>query len=207
MLSQTRTTIPAERRNFREWHQGRKNYMIWVLRCDESLALQAKFAAARVQLSDYLLEPYVRQPHITLFVCGFLVTEPQYNDDFTQAQLEAQLQTLGEANIQPFEIEIGDLNSFASAPFLEVHDPGGNISRLREVLSRGAREFRTAPYQPHLTIGLYAEAFPSEMILSRMAGFSSKPVRWQVEHVTLATYQAEEIAGELSYRYSCRLKA
>ena len=207
MLYQTPTAIPSERRDFPEWHHGRKDYAVWVLRCDESPALQEKFAAARAQLNDYLLAPYARQPHITLFVCGFLVSDLQRNDDFTRAQLEAQIRALGEAHIQPFEIEIGGLNSFASAPFLEVHDPAAGIPRLREILAGGAREFRTAPYRPHLTIGLYAEAFASEKILSRMAAFSSRPVRWRVEQVTLSTYRAQEIAGELRFRYSHRLNA
>ena len=123
MLYQSQTTIPSELRDFPEWHRGRKLYAVWILRCDENDAIKAKFKAARAHLSDYLLKHYHRQPHITLFVCGFLVEAHQFNDDFTQAQLMAQVQALGKANIQPLEIEIGAMNSFASAPFLEVRDP------------------------------------------------------------------------------------
>ena len=207
MLYQILTTIPSEMRNFTEWHRGRKSYAVWVLRCDESKAIKEKFKAAREHLSGYLLEHYHRQPHITLFVCGFLVEEHQYNDDFTQTQLEAQVQALGKTNIQPFEIEIGGMNSFASAPFLEVHDPDGGITRLREVLSYGACEFRTAPYRPHLTIGLYSDRFPSRGVVERMAAFLSEPVRWMAEQVTFATYKADKFAGELSYRYDFCLKS
>ncbi|NQU30932.1 MAG: 2'-5' RNA ligase family protein [Anaerolineae bacterium] len=207
MLPQVPTTIPSEIRDYPEWRRGRKSYAVWVLRCDQSKAIQNKFNAARVHLQGYLLEPYHRQPHITLFVCGFLVEESQYNDDFTQPQLDAQVMALEKANIQQFEIEIGGMNSFASAPFLEIHDPEGGIPHLREILSRGAREFRTAPYRPHLTIGLYADAFSSEKVLERMAAFSSEPLRWRVEQVMLARYRAEEIAGELNYEYSHWLKS
>ncbi|MBC8336130.1 MAG: 2'-5' RNA ligase family protein [Anaerolineales bacterium] len=206
MLSQVPTTIPAEIRDYPEWRCGRESYAVWVLRCDQSRAIHNLFNAAREHLKGYLLKPYHRQPHITLFVCGFLVEEDQYNDDFTQTQLDAQVQALDKANSQSFEIEIGGMNSFASAPFLEIRDPEGGIPRLREVLSRGAPEFRTAPYRPHLTLGLYAEVFPSEKVLERMAAFSSEPLWWRVERVSLARYRAKEIAGELSYEYEHWLK-
>ena len=207
MLQQTPTTIPSEMRDFPEWHHGRKSYAVWVLRCDESQAIQEKFNTAREHLSNYLLGSYYRQPHITLFVCGFLVGKHQHNDDFTQTQLDAQIQTLRKAEIETFEIEIGSLNSFASAPFLEVHDPKEGISRLRKILSGGAREFRTAPYRPHLTIGLYTDAFPSKRVLERIKTFRNAPVRWKINKLTLATYQAEEVAGRLSYEYNHCLKA
>jgi 2'-5' RNA ligase len=199
MLNHAPVTIPAEARDFTEWHHGRETYAVWILRLDDD-AIREKFKAAREHLDGYLLEPYRRQPHITLFVCGFLVDASQYNDDFTHEQLQAQFRTLEKASIAPFEIEIGGLNSFASAPYLEVHDPEGGVPRLREVLSRGAREFRTAPYTPHLTVGLYSGAFPSEQVARRLAAFSGEPTRWKVEDITLATYKAKEFAGELSYR-------
>lgn len=199
MLNQVQTTIPAEIRDFPEWHRGRDTYSVWVLPLEDGL-IQTKFEAAREHLNGYLLEPYRRQPHITLFVCGFLVGKTQYNDDFTQAQIRKQIQALAEAEIQTFEIEIGGLNSFASAPFLEVSDPQGGIAHLREVLSRGAREFRTAPYTPHLTIGLYAGAFPSGKLAERMRAFPSYPIRLEVKQLVFATYQAREIAGLLTHR-------
>jgi 2'-5' RNA ligase len=199
-------TIPSEVRDFREWHRGRKTYSVWLLRCNENTAIIEKFHAAREHLNAYLIEPYHRQPHITLFVCGFLVKEPRYNDDFTQVQLDAQVQALEKAEIQPFEIEIGGMNSFASAPFLEVQDPDGGIPRLREVLSQGACEFRSALYRPHLTIGLYSDAFPGKELLARMADFPNEPLRWMVKQVTFATYRAEKFAGKLSNVYDFRLK-
>ena len=168
MLASVPTTLPAENRDFPEWHHGRETYTVWILPL-ESKAVRGKFEAARQHLNGYLLEPYQRQPHITLFVCGFLVDAPQYEDDFTQAQLQSQIQVVESTSIRPFEIEIGGLNSFASAPFLEVRDPQGGIARLREILVNGAREFRTAPYRPHLTVGLYAGAFESQEV----------PGRWQ----------------------------
>ena len=205
MLHQAQTTLPAEIRDFPEWHHGRETYAVWILALEEA-TIRDKFEAAREHLSAYLLEPYRRQPHITLFVCGFLVDAPQYDDDFSYEQLRRQMQALEGTNFPAFEIEIGGLNSFASAPFLEVNDPEGGIVRLREILLRSAREFRTAPYRPHLTVGLYAGAFPSEEVATRMAKFPVEPIRRRVEEITLATYQANEFAGSLSYQYILAFK-
>jgi 2'-5' RNA ligase len=166
----------------------------------EEESIQTKFKAARKHLNGFLLEPYRRQTHITLFVCGFLVNKAQHNDDFTTEQYRKQIRALEESGTQPFEIEIGGLNSFASAPYLEVRDPEKGITRLREVLSRGASEFRTALYTPHLTVGLYAGAFPSVDVAERMANFPSKPTKLGVKRITFAIYKAREIAGPLSYR-------
>jgi len=200
MLLQYPTTFPAEIRDFPEWHHGRETYAVWVLRVEEPSIL-GKFKSAREHLNGYLIEPYQRQPHITLFVCGFLVDAPRYNDDFTSAQLQAQLKVVEQACIQPFEIEIGGINSFASAPFLEVYDPDSGIPRLREMLARGGKEFRTTPYRPHLTLGLYADAFDSRDVTNHMAEFPPASTSWKVESITLATYQAREIAGPLTYQH------
>ena len=196
MLHQCPFTIPAENRDFTEWRRGRETYTVWVFQVEEEAILE-KFKSARKHLNGYLFEPYNRQPHITLFVCGFLVKRLQYNDDVTTAQLESQIRALKKAGIQPFEIEIGGFNSFASAPYLEVHDPNEGIARLRAVLSHGARDFRTTTYTPHLTIGLYAGAFPSKEVLNRLATFPTNPVKCRIDHISFVTYKADEIAGRL----------
>jgi len=197
MLTSLPLTIPAEIRDFPEWHRGRKSYAVWILPCDENQPIQEKFNSAREYLKSYLLEPYSRQPHITLFVCGFLVEELKHNDDFTPAQLKAQMKALEQETIAPFEIEIGGLNSFASAPYLEVNDPENGIARLRDILARGGGEFRTTTYTPHLTVGLYAGAFPSREVSNQLAIFPTNLVKCKIDHISLATYKAHEIASSL----------
>jgi hypothetical protein len=86
-----------------------------------------------------------------------------------------------------------------------VSDPQDGIARLREILSRGAREFRTAPYTPHLTVGLYAGAFPSEEVAERMRTFPADPIKLKVEYIAFATYRAQEIAGLLTHRHEISL--
>ena len=206
MLPQRPATIPSEIRDFPEWHHGRETYAVWILDCERNGSVQGKFEAAKAHLGDYLLKPYHRQPHITVFVCGFLVENQHHNDDFTQSQLDAQIQAIERANLESFEIEIGHLSSFASAPFLEVHDPEEGIIKLRNTLGSSAREFRTTTYKPHLTVGLYAGSFPSKEVLAQMETFISDPVRWKVKKITLSTYQAKEITGKLSSKFTCWLK-
>lgn len=204
MLTSVPNTIPCEDRDFHEWRRGRETYAVWVLALDNAV-IQQRFNAAREYLDGFLLQPYRRQPHITLFVCGFLVETPQHDDDFTQSQFQSQMRTLETANMRAFEIEIGGLNSFASAPFLEVRDPQGGVARLRELLSTGAREFRTAPYLPHLTVGLYAGAFPGEKVAERMSRFPSDSIKMKVGQIAFATYQAREIAGALTLQQEVML--
>ena len=206
MLNHAPVTIPAETRDFPEWHHGRETYAVWILPLENGVIWE-KFKAARQHLDGYLLKPYPRQPHITLFVCGFLVDRLQYNDDFTRTQLLSQMAALEQANFPSFEIEIGGLNSFASAPFLEVHDPEDGITRLREILANGAREFRTTTYIPHLTVGLYAGAYPSAEVTSRLAEYPANIIKWRVRQITLATYRADTIAGELYFRENVMLRS
>ena len=206
MLSHSPTTIPSKIYDFPEWHRGRETYAVWILDYNGNDAVQQKFKAAKDHLDDYLLKPYHRQPHITLFVCGFLVESPEYNDDFTQSQLDAQIQALEKAKFRSFEIEVGGLNSFASAPFLEVYNPEEGIRNLRNILAMAARKFRTAAYRPHLTVGLYADSFLSTDVLAQTRTFISAPVQWKVKKITLSTYQAKEITGKLISKNICWLE-
>lgn len=202
MLADTSVAIQSELRDFPEWHHGREKYVIWLLRCEENEDIRKRFLSAREHIKEYLLEPYKRQPHITLFVCGFLVKDITYNDDILEEQIESQKEALEKSGIGKFEVEIGRMNSFASAPFLEVEDIENGIFQLRSILSKGAREFRTEPFRPHLTIGLYADQYSSKEILKRMKEYKREKIRWKVERVTLATYKTREVTGQLSYEYN-----
>ena len=93
MLTSIPTTIPAEIRDYPEWHRGRQTYAVWIVPLEDERILEI-FHAARKHLSGVLLESYRRQPHITLFVCGFLVEQSRYNDDFSLPQLQGQLNAL-----------------------------------------------------------------------------------------------------------------
>jgi len=53
---------------------------------------------------------------------------------------------LREAAGKPFTLEIGGLNSFFSAPFLEVADPEGGLDRIRALLLRAGKDIGGSDY-------------------------------------------------------------
>lgn len=199
MLHQRQETIPSIIRDHREWHRGRKDYSLWLIDAATE-EICKKVEAAKEHLSDYLLKPYQRQPHVTVFVCGFLADIPHFDDDYGTEQFRVQTQMLEEANVESFFIEIGGLNSFASAPFLEVHDLEGGLEKVRAALSTSVSEIGRSTFTPHITIGLYSGAYPSESVSARISTYESRPVRLKVERIMFGTYHAQEIAGVLTYR-------
>jgi 2'-5' RNA ligase len=199
MLHDHKETIPSPVRDYPEWHRGRREYSVWLIEL-EGAELVKKVEAAREHLSEFLQKPYLRQPHITLFACGFLTDIPFHPDDYSTKQLETHLQKLHESKVCRFSIRIGKLNSFASAPFFEVEDLEGGIARVREILSASAPEIGRDRFTPHITVGLYSSVFPSAPVGREIASFSSTPLVLTIERITFASYQAREIAGTLTYR-------
>ncbi|MHB8846256.1 MAG: 2'-5' RNA ligase family protein [Nitrospirota bacterium] len=198
MLHEHRETVPSVVREYPEWHRGRDRYSIWLIRLESDDVL-SHVESARKHLSDLLLRPYLRQPHITVFVCGFPTHDPVLDDDYGTAQFRQHTQALRNAEIGPFPLEIAGLNSFASAPFLEVVDREGGLERIRGVLGGSAPEVEAGRYVPHVTVGLYAGAFPSGMVRRRMDVFRLEPCLITVEKITFAHYGSRDIAGPLEY--------
>jgi 2'-5' RNA ligase len=200
MLHLNHKTISSDTCDLPEWHHGRQDYAVWLIELG-GMEISQKVRAVREHLSEFLIQPYQRQPHITIFVCGFLADTARYNDDYSVAQLERHAQLLKEAAVRPFPVEIGGLNSFASAPFLEVADPEGGMERLRALFLADGMEIARSIYTPHVTIGLYAAAFPASVVSERIASYPRKPFKLTVDRVTFATYRAQETAGALTRRH------
>ncbi len=198
-------TIPTEKRDYEAWRRGRREYAVWSININ-SRAVQSRFEAAKAHLSDFLLQPYDRQMHVTLFVCGFLVDDARWDDDYPLSILERHLREVKDQRQGRFQMEIGGINSFATTPFLEVFDPAGGIKNIRRVLSRSHPEIRQMPYVPHLTLGLYAGRFSSQRVAEHMASFPPGPrIAYSVEEVVLSTYSASEVAGPLKQKQRVRL--
>jgi 2'-5' RNA ligase len=193
-------TIFSDAGDLPEWHHGRQDYSVWLIELS-GMEVSQKVRDAREHLSEFLIRPYQRQPHITIFVCGFLADTAHYADDYSVEQFERHAQSLRAAAVKPFTVEIGELNSFASAPYLEVADPEGGMERLRTLFLTNGVEVARSTYSPHVTIGLYAAAFQSSVVYERIASFPRTSCKLTVDRVTFATYRAQEMAGVLTWRH------
>ena len=203
MMRDTPASIPHEftlrnvRRDFPEWHLGRPRYALWALDVDAAPVRQ-RVQAAQSHLDGLLLPDYCRQPHITLSLCGFPSDAPRHADDFGAETLRAQLADLQRAQPRPFEIAVGALATFTSAPYLSVSDAGGHIAALRACLMGGEGGESGLTYTPHVTVGLYADAWPMPAVQARLASFAvDAPLRLRVVGVSLMAYAAAEIGGPL----------
>ena len=190
-------TIRNIQRDFPEWHLGRPHYLLWALDVDLE-PVRERVAAAQNHLSTRLLAGYVRQPHITLFVCGFVADVVAHGDDFTPAMLAAQQAALQALQIKPFTLQIGAIDSFDSAVFLRVDDPDQGLAPLRHALGQGTREIRQSTYVPHLTVGLYSGAFDKELVEGKLQSFASHtPIPLRVQRIHFARYEARVLGGPL----------
>lgn len=190
-------TLVNVRRDFPEWHRGRPHYALWALDVDLADVRDA-VAAAGHHLADLLLDGYTRQPHITLGLCGFPTDPPQHPDDFGPRAFATQLDALTTLAPAPFEIAIGQLASFSSAPFLAVTDPQNAIGQLHQALAGPPRDDASGPYTPHVTVGLYAGVWPTSAVQARLDAFPGPTLRCRVDRVSLMHYVAAEIGGPLS---------
>jgi len=190
-------TLENVRRDFPEWHLGRPRYALWAVDVDLP-PVRAAVSAAEAHLDGLLLTGYRRQPHITLGLCGFPTPDPRHPDDFGPPALAAQIDALQTSAPAPFELQIAQLASFSSAPFLAVHDTQDGIGRLRRAFA-GKDAEGGGPYTPHVTVGLYSGAWPARDVLARLDAFSAgPPLHCHIARIGLMSYSAAEIGGPLA---------
>lgn len=191
-------TLASVQRDFVEWRKGRTHYAVWAIDVDTP-ALRTASATMREHLADCLLPDYQRQAHVTLHLCGFPAAIPKLDDDFPTAILQAQIAALQAGAPPPFTLEIGCPDSFSSAAYFSVDDHAGGIQATRRALAENRNPDATFPYTPHVTFGLYRDAFPLPALIQRMAaGDAAPPMRLKIERLTLMVYEAAIIGGPLS---------
>jgi RNA 2',3'-cyclic 3'-phosphodiesterase len=93
--------------------------------------------------------------HITVLLLGFLVEEPEAEDELSRERLE---EIAGRArgsltDFPAFAIRLANLNAFPGAAFVEVYD-GGMIDALRDALSRSCG-LKKPSGPPHLTLAYF----------------------------------------------------
>ena len=189
-------TVVATWRDYPEWHHGRTRYGVWIAPVEDD-ALLAYLQAARAALADLLHPVTERQPHLTVFVCGFHGAGER-NDDFPEHRLERQIDLLagegGESCILPLLAP----DSFASAAFVPVGDPQGHLDRWRRLLQQGSAEIRQSSYVPHITLGLYRQRVPAGELRRRLAALPVPRMSLHVDELRYVTYRANEHQGALT---------
>jgi len=194
-------TIKNVRQDFQQWHQGRLRYAFWAIDVDCQVVRQL-VSAAEQHLEEFLLEGYCRQPHITLGISGFLSCKAlsgklKYADDYVPSRFEADVAALKSLGMQPFEVEIGTLASFSSAPFFHVNDPINCLHQLHACLHAVASD-ASFQYVPHITVGLYSAAWPTQIVSKYLDTFPrGSATTLLINSVSLMSYAAAEIGGAL----------
>jgi len=186
-------TIPHCDRNFVAWHGGVPYYGFWSVLVEDLTWLKL-FDAARIHVKELIHPGYQRAPHITIAACGLLEQK-----HFSAEHLKRQILALSEAMIVPFFLNAGALNSFASAPYITVEDPTGSLNQIRERLSVISKEDDPGQYQPHVTLGLYRDAFDTLHVADRLREFQRVPISpMLVTELAFCAFATKEIQGQVS---------
>lgn len=184
---------PGERER---WHAGRSRYAVWLARVTGSEFL-ARTRLAQQQLEQWILPIAGEQLHLTIFVCGFPTAGGTMNDDVEPEALITQANHLAAAAFAPLELQIGPVNSFTSAAFLEVQDPLAGLERIRAALGsalehHGKREVRFSHYIPHITVGMYRLDYAITPIVEALAPLRAlPPLRLRLEALELVDYETD----------------
>ncbi|WP_420001085.1 2'-5' RNA ligase family protein [Acinetobacter sp. LF10] len=198
MLLQASTQLIAtELRDYPEWHLGRSDYGLWYIEIDQPELIRY-LDQVRTPFSNLLIPSNQRQYHITLFVCGFLTADvKKYDDDFQIAQLNRQIDLVKQLQLKPFELEITQIDSFSSALFLHIKDKDHVLAQIRQQFAQLSGEIAALEYCPHITLGLYREAWLSDIVLERIQQHSIKTINIEVKKLTFGYYKAQILQGFL----------
>ncbi len=189
-------TVVTQLRDYPEWHKGRSCYAIWMVPIDCPQVL-TYVAEVTDQLAD-LLHPTRRQPHLTVFVCGFEQPNRVHDDDFTAAQLQRQIDALRRLRQSTYTLQIGRPDSFSSAAYLSVTDPDGHLDTWRGALAGSCTEVRFGPYVPHITLGLYRQQISAAALRQRLDRIPDPPkLHMSVERLEYASYRSADMFGSL----------
>lgn len=117
--------------------------------------------------------------HITLVLLGFLVDEPEEEDEVSRERLQEieKRARIALADVPAFTVRLANLNAFPGAAFIEAHDEGA-LDRLRDALCTSC-DLKKPPGPPHLTLAYFQAPdgtdTPDELI-SAIARYRDWPV-------------------------------
>lgn len=184
--------------DFCDWHKGRSKYAVWVLELNDDRFLE-RYQSAQQHLSRYLIATYVRQPHITLAPCGFLSSEKYHHDDYCPEDLQKDIDYILSLELKRIEVAVRNiLISYAIAPGFEVLDVHRGLAHLNHGLSKQDHFDDHYDYFPHITVGLYNDEWPTEMILNELKCFDiQEDVLLQFDVIKLVSYVPTVSGGQL----------
>jgi hypothetical protein len=88
-------------------------------------------------------------------------------------------------------------------PYFTVHEASGQLAALHACLAAGCAQAVSVNYVPHMTVGLYADAWPLSAVQARLRNcVLPEPVRLLVHGVSLMSYQSADIGGVLTFQAS-----
>lgn len=198
----TPKTVPCHDRDFVEWHNGISHYGFWAVVVKDP-AWIALCDEAREHVKGFVHPGYQRAPHITVIACGLFD-----QNHFSAEQLNRQKAALSEMRISPFHLAAGSLNSFTTGPYLAVEDRAGTISQIRDRLVMISAEDTPVRYEPHITLGLYRDAFDTVEIADCLARFTCKPVGPMLAaELSFCVYETKEVQGRFDIIERVKLNA
>jgi 2'-5' RNA ligase len=187
----TPQTVPCRDHDFLEWHNGISHYGFWAVVIND-LNWIAAWNAAHAHIKEFIHAGYQRTPHVTIMACGLFD-----QNHFSAECLEEQFRVLGEMAIPPFYLRITSLNSFTTVPCLMVEDSTGSLKQIRERLTTVCEEDVPVQFQPHITLGLYRDAFNTVEVAKCLANFRCPPTRpVLVTELSFCVYETKEIQSQ-----------
>lgn len=202
---QLQHTQTSEKREYPEWHKNRPRYYVWAIEIDHP-SVNERLQKYHALFQDLLLHPYQRQAHITLAISGFLNERIIHDDDITQATIVKQQEALHALRLPPFIMTIGGINSFSSAPFLEVIDPAQSLAVIRHILVGDRQDFRSTQYIPHVTLGIYSANHATAPIVEMINSLKEEPLEMTVNHIGFYSYDARDMSSLLRKEHIIRLR-
>ncbi len=136
--------------------------------------------------------------HITLLLLGFLIDEPEEEDEVSRERLGEIEEGARRAmpGFPAFTVRLANLNAFPGAAFVEVHEEG-TLDRLREALSESCG-LKKPPGPPHLTLAYFRipDGTPApEALISAIARYRD----WDVGQLAIESVEMTVLDLRLDY--------